>query len=119
MRGEGTPPTRSAHSRTLLVFPTAAALRPFTAVEQGASEHANRENTKIDNRRRRVNRVLGRYARNRKLEIKWLRVVHADVEHDKEQREKSDGLDDGLETHEPASLTGTSALGERLRAQLV
>src|SRR3954469_25947364 len=91
---------RDASPADLLFLRTAALLASATfvaaEVEHRAGEHADREHPEIDQRSRFVDRLLVRRARDGEAEVDLLRVVHADVEHDKKNAEQEKGFDDGF-----------------------
>ena len=74
------------------LFPAPAADR-----QNRPRNQAHGKNSKVNQRRRRVDRGLFRGARDRKVKVDGLRIVHADVEHDKEDNKERDGFDDGFE----------------------
>src|ERR1041385_286386 len=65
------------------------------AVQHRAGENSRGEYTEENQRGRRVDRILGRGAGDRKIEVDGFGIVHAHVKHDEEDAEKHDGLNDG------------------------
>src|SRR4051812_9120664 len=77
---------------TLFPAPVAAAHR-----QNGAGKQTHGEHAEIDQRGGSMNRGLFRHTRNGETKIDLMRIVHAHIEHDKEDDEERDGFDDGFQ----------------------